>query len=171
MKSHLLIFFFLIFVIPSAAQTPCVASSETAPALLDLRLGMSPPAVQNALGRELKIKIKNKGERTFFQNFIDKRPPPTLQRVRAIYLRFYDGRLYQIEIFFENAPGWQNLDDFTNYLRSALPLPVEWMTEKGRSEIRCEHFSIVADHVLNPRVEITDEDVRARIEELRKKKP
>ncbi|HEY0429562.1 MAG TPA: hypothetical protein VGC76_17410 [Pyrinomonadaceae bacterium] len=169
MKTACLLFL-LISGISAAAQETCVSQSKTLPGLLNLHLETSPEQVQAIVGRSLKIKIKGNGERTFFANFIDKNPPPTLLNVRAIYLRFYDRRLYQIEIFFEDRVGWQNLTDFTIYLRDAMILPAAWQTKKGRSEIRCEQISIVADHVLNPRVEITDETTRTQIEKARKKK-
>jgi hypothetical protein len=171
MKSIVLIFFLLIFSASVAAQETCVIPSKTALALHNLRLEMSPEQVQSVIGRELKIKIKKKGERTFFQNFIDKqRPPQTLPNVRALYLRFFDGRLYQIEIFYENGNDWNTLESFARHLSASFNLPVaNWQTEKGRSEIKCAEVSLVADYVLNPRVEITDETVRAQIELLRKK--
>jgi hypothetical protein len=169
MKSIVLIFFLLILSATGAAQETCVIPSKNALALHNLRLEMSPEQVQSVVGRQLKIKIKKKGERTFFQNFIDKqRPPQTLPNVRAIYLRFFDGRLYQIEIFYENRSDLQTLAAFTEYLSASFNLPAaNWQTEKERSEIKCAEVSLVADYVLNPRVEITDEATRARVEESR----
>ena len=152
-----------------AAQGACVWEAKNAPALLNLKLGMSAQEAQNAVGRALKIKIKNKGERTFFQNFITKPAPPALNGVRALYLRFFDGRLYQIEIFYENREEWRTLQSFTQNLAARMDSPPFWTIKNGRSEIKCSEISIVADFVLNPRVEITNEIVRARVEELRKK--
>lgn len=170
MKSIVLILFLLILSVSCAAQDACVLESKTSSAVLNLRLEMSPAEAQSVLGNKLKIKVKNKGERTFFQNFIKDSPPPNLSGVRALYLRFFDGKLYQIEIFYENRSDWQTLAAFTDYLSAGSNLPASvWQTENGRSEIKCAEISLVADNVLNPRVELTDEKVRAQVEAARKK--
>lgn len=171
MKSFALILLFLCLSAGCAAQEVCALDSKTAPVLLNLKLQMSPEQVQNVLGRDLKIKIKGGGERTFFQNFIEKKAPPGLPGVRALYLRFFDRKLYQIELFYENRSDWQTLENFTAYVSANLNLPASsWQTAKGRSEIKCAAVSLVADNVLNPRIEVTDETIRAQIESIRRKK-
>ncbi len=171
MKLLVLILLFVFLNGVGAAQETCVMDSKTAPVLLNLKLQMSPEQVQNVLGRDLKIKIKGSGERTFFQNFIEKKAPPNLPGVRALYLRFFDRRLYQIEIFYENGNNWRTLEDFTAYVSTDLNLPASiWEITKGRGEIKCAASSLVADNVLNPRIEFTDETIRAQVEAIRKKK-
>lgn len=171
MKLMVLILLFVVLNVVGAAQETCILESKTAPVLLNLRLQMLPEQVQNILGRDLKIKIKKSGERTFFQNFIEKKAPPALPGVRALYLRFFDRKLYQIEIFYENRNDWQPLEQFNSYVSSDLNLPASsWQSAKGRSEIKCAAITLVTDNVLNPRIEITDEATRARVEELRKQK-
>jgi hypothetical protein len=169
MKPVILILLFLLSSVAGAAQEQCVSASKASLALHKLRLEMSPAEVQNALGRELKIKVKKTGERTFFQNFIKKPSPPTLPNVRALYLRFFDGKLYQIEIFYENQSDAQTLESFTEYLSATMNLPLAWQTKQGRSEIKCPQFSLVADNVLNPRIEITDEEIRQKAKSKRQK--
>lgn len=170
MRSINLILFLMLLSVPCAAQSVCDAESTKTIQLENLRLAMSPDEVQAVVGRTLKIKIKRTGERTFFQNFIDRPSPRTLPGVRAVYLRFFEGRLYQIEIFYENRSDWPTLVSFTAKLSANMDLPAQWPTEKGKSELRCGAISLVADQVLNPRIEITDEAVRAQVEILRKKK-
>lgn len=171
MKSFVLILLFLCLSAGCAAQNVCVIDSKTALILLNLKLQMSPEQVQSVLGRDLKIKIKGNGERTFFQNFIEKKAPPGLPGVRALYLRFFDRKLYQIEIFYENRNAWRTLEDFTAHVSENLNLPASsWQTAKGKSEIKCAAISLVADNVLNPRIEMTDETIRAQIEAIRRKK-
>jgi hypothetical protein len=170
MKPVFLLLLFLFLTAAGAAQEVCVMDSKTAPVLLNLKLQMSPEQVQSVLGSDLKIKIKGNGERTFFQNFIEKKAP-NLPAVRALYLRFFDRKLYQIEIFYENRNDWQTLADFTAHVSENLNLPASsWQTAKGRSEIKCAAISLVADNVLNPRIEITDETIRAQVEAIRQKK-
>ncbi|MGC2236913.1 MAG: hypothetical protein WA584_12180 [Pyrinomonadaceae bacterium] len=171
MKPLVLILLFLCLNVVGAAQDLCVLESKTAPVLLNLKLQMSPEQAQSVLGRDLKIKIKKSGERTFFQNFIEKKAPQTLPGVRALYLRFFDRKLYQIEIFYENRSDWRTLEDFTAHVSENLNLSASsWQTAKGRSEIKCAAVSLVADNVLNPRIEMTDEMIRARVEAIRQKK-
>lgn len=142
---------------------------KDAPALFNLKLGMSPEQAQSAIGRALKIKIKKDGERTFFQNFIKKDAPPSIRGIRAVYLRFFDRQLYQIEFFYTGEIPRRTTEDFINSQPAKFNLPAPaWKIEYGIAEINCGTFSVVADNVLNPRIEITDEIVRAKVEELRK---
>lgn len=165
MKTVILILLFLFCSIPCAAQENCDLSNTS---LLNLRLGISPEQARSVFGKDLKVKVKKKGQRTFFQNFIKKPAPNTLSGVRAIYLRFFDGRLYQIEIFYENRSDWQTLENFIGNFFVKTNLPA-WKIENGKAKINCAEFSIVADRVLNPRIELTNETIRAQIDESREK--
>jgi hypothetical protein len=169
-----LIFSFLIlltiFVASVAAQNACEAKLENAPVLFNLKLGMSPAEAQTVVGKSLKIKNKRSGEYTFFQNFIEKSAPNSLPDTRAVYLRFYDGALYQIEIFYEEKNETLTLEDFINRQSVKLNLPVEaWKIKFGIAEINCGEFSFAADKFLNPRLELTDEITLAKVEAKRKK--
>lgn len=157
-------------VFPCAAQEIQCALENT-PSPLNLRLGISPEQTQSILGKGLKIKIKKKGQHTFFQNFIEKPASPPLNGVRALYLRFLDRRLYQIEIFYEQRNQAETIENFAASLSAQLNFPVSaWQIEKGRAAINCGEFSFVADKILNPHIEITNETDRAAVEELRKQK-
>jgi hypothetical protein len=164
MKTFVLILIFLCCAMSAEAQENCVLSN--APALLNLRLGISPEQARSAFGRDLKVKVKKKGQRTFFQNFIEKPAPNSLNGVRAIYLRFFDAKLYQIEIFYENRGDWQTLENFINGFSAGKNLP-DWKIENGKAEIKCTEISIVADRLLNPRIELTDETIRAQVDAIR----
>ncbi len=124
---------------------------------------MSPPEARAVFGGKLKIKVKKEG--TFFQNYIEQNPPPFLAGVRALYLRFFDGKLYQIEIFYQTQNPKQTLAEFTERLSAQLNLPSNlWTTQFNKAALACSEFSLAADNVLNPRVELTDEAIRARFE-------
>ncbi|HEX8248090.1 MAG TPA: hypothetical protein VF599_07960 [Pyrinomonadaceae bacterium] len=161
-----------VFGVNCAAQSACDAQlRNAAPMLLNLKLGMSPAQAQSVFGRDLKIKNKRKGEYTFFQNFIERKAPHSLANIRALYLRFFDGRLYQIEIFYEEKSQWQTLEAFTAMLSSQWNFPANlWITEKSKARVDCGEFTLVADNVLNPRIEITNESDRAQAEDRRKGK-
>lgn len=158
----------LFFIAPCAAQEKCDLKLKDAPRFFGLSLAMSPKQAQSVLGRKLKLKIKKEG--TFFQNFIDKPPPDFLPEVRAIYLRFFDRRLYQIEVFYEAAEGERNLGEFVGSLPNKSNLPMNlWVTDNEKAKLVCAEFSIVADNVLNPRVELTDEITRSRFQAAQNK--
>ncbi len=166
----LLFLLLLFFPAARAAQEVCELKSKTAPLLLNLTIGASPEQARANFGKDLKIKIKKSGERTFFQNYIKKPAPERLGGVRALYLRFYDRKLYQIEIFYEPRADLPNLETIVNALSAQLNFPVAvWRIENNRAEIKCGEVSLIADNVLNPRVELTDETVRAAIAESRKR--
>jgi hypothetical protein len=129
---------------------------------------MSSEQARSIFGKDLKVKVKKKGQRTFFQNFIDKPAPNSLNGIRAIYLRFFDGKLYQIEIFYENRSDWQTLENFTGNFLAKANFPA-LKIENGKAEITCGEISIVADRVLNPRIELTNTAIRAQVEEIRER--
>lgn len=158
----------LLFVSNASAQSQnCNLPITDAPTLLGLRLGMSPPKVKSVFGGKLKIKVKKEG--TFFQNYIDKKPPSFLPNVRAVYLRFFDAKLYQIEIFYVPQTERQTLDEFVRQLDVKLNLPNVWTSEYGIATLNCNNFSIIADNVLNPRLQLTDEAIRTRFEAAQNK--
>jgi len=64
----------------------------------------------------------------------------------------------------------KTLEEITNTLSSQLNLPVPgWQIKNNRIEIKCGEISLVADNILNPRVELTDETVRLQVEAAREK--
>jgi hypothetical protein len=169
MKYALGLFFFLFFAAVCVAQNTnevCDLKSNEAPALFNLRLGMSPEDVQSVFGRDVKIKIKKNGNKVFFQNFIEKPAPPVLSGVRALYLRFFDRRLYAIEIFYEDKPEIKTVEDFTRYLSATLNFPNFWRAEHGKQTINCADFSVIADKILNPRAQLIDNATNAKAEEF-----
>lgn len=166
------IVFSLLAALPFAAraQEACGWTNKTASIILNLRLGMTTEEAQTALGKDLKIKLKAKGDYRFFQNYIDKNPPPGLRGVRALYLRFFERRLYQIEIFY-NEDFSPALENFAARLAAQLNFsPSEWIYENKRALIRCGENSLAADYVLNPRVELTDETALSKVSEQNKAK-
>ncbi len=169
-KSAAAILFSLAFVAVAAAQETCELSSKTASLFLNLQIGMSPEQARNVFGKDLKIKIKKNGERTFFQNYIKKPAPNSLRGVRALYLRFFDRRLYQIEIFYEPRQDLKTLEDIADALSSQLNFPIsDWKITNNRAAINCDEISLVADNILNPRIELTNETIRAKVKESREK--
>ncbi len=164
----------LILAVPGAAQEKCGLTVNDAPDFFGLKLGMTPARVKSVLGKSLKLKIKKEG--TFFQNFITKPPPLFLPNVRALYLRFFDYKLYQIEIFYQSVNKGaerdaQSLLRFVDVLSANKNLPAGfWEDFNGRFRLNCAEFSLVADDVLNPRIELTDEAARARFEAEQERK-
>jgi len=160
----------LLFMLPCAAQENCQTELKDAPRFFNLRLGMTAPEVQNAVGKKLKVKVKKKGERTFFQNFIKKPPPNTLRGIRALYLRFFNGTLYQIEIFYEEKTDWTTVASSAQFLPTNFNFAQSFQENAiNRIETKCTEFSLVADNVLNPRIELTNDLIRAQILEIRQR--
>lgn len=174
-----IIFLLLILCAPRAAFAQretkiCALTLRDAPAFFGLRLEMSPAEVKSVFGKSLKLKVKREG--TFFQNFIDKKPPAFLPGVRALYLRFFDGKLYQIEIFYDKAnretAQINPPTDLVNRLSADFNLPeISWETKDARFyKLTCDGFLLAVDNVLNARVELTDEAARALFEDAQKRK-
>jgi hypothetical protein len=160
----------IFFAFCAAAQDSKVCALTSAPRLEGLSLGMSPAEVQGVFGRSLKIKVKADGDRVFFQNYIGKKAPASLSGVRALYLRFLDGRLYQIEIFYEERADAPTLEAFAAELSARLNLPAaDWQFVKNKAVIDCGALTLVADKPVDPRVELTDAAKLAEAAARRKK--
>ncbi len=168
MKTLILILL-LMLAAPCAAQNACGLTIENAPALFNLKLGMTQAEVRQIFGKNIKISVKKNGTRSFFQNFIKKPAPPILPGVRALYLRFFENRIYQIEMFFEETNRQQTLADFTRDLSAKLSLPYAFENVKGKNVLKCAGFTIVTEKVLNPKVELTDEAGLAAFEAEQKR--
>ena len=126
--------------------------------------------VTNKLGKDLKIKIKKDEDYRFFQNYIDKKPPPNLTGVRAIYLRFFEKKLYQIEIFYEENKYPSDIKSFTEIISTQLNLPTsDWKFANRQAVLKCGESSLTADYQLNPRIELTNEPIKKQVDEINKK--
>ena len=159
--------------ISAAQNSPSSCALTSAPRLLGLSLGMSPAEAQGVFGKDLKVKIKSSGDRTFFQNYIGKPARGKLAGVRALYLRFLDGALYQIEIFYEERADAPTLEAFAARLAAELNFPPDvavWQFAKNRALVDCGAFTIIADKPVDARVALTDTARLAEAEARRKKK-
>ncbi len=151
------------------AQQKCELNLHEAPPLQNLNLGMSPIEARNVLG--IKVKAKKEGQSTYFQNYIKKKAKGNLTGIRAIYLRFYDAKLYQIEFFYDHNYRWQNLENLLDDYSIKNNFPREfWQTEYGYSEANCNGFSLDADYILNPHIQLTNDAVAELVEEERAEK-
>jgi hypothetical protein len=160
----------LLFSFAVRAQESCKLTVPQAPSMLNLKLGMSVPEVNSVIGRDLKVKVKSEGERTFFNNYIKKRAKGSLEGIRAIYLSFYDGRLYQIELFYQDDYRWPDLGSLLRDYSADQSFPeMFWNVKNGYGKAQCDGFSLDADRVLTPHIQLTDDAVMKRVEESRKK--
>jgi hypothetical protein len=162
-KSVVVICFLFTFVFAARARETCVWIERNAPVALNLQLGMTTAEANAVLRGDLKIKLKPKGDYRFFQNYIDKNPPARFRGVRALYLRFFEQKLYQIEVFYE-AEFSPALENFAGIAAGQFGFSAaEWTYENGRASVRCGEKTIAADYVLNPRIELTDEAVLDKV--------
>jgi hypothetical protein len=166
MKDILIIILLSVLSISVSAQTKCELPLDSAPKLFNLRLGMTGTEAKTAVSG--KLNIKNKKEGVFFQNYIKKSSPSNLPELRAIYLRFFDSKIYQIEIFYEQKP--QEIEEFVKTFSDKINLGFElWKIKNGIAELECDGFSIISDSYLNPRIELTDTKLRTEFKASKKK--
>jgi hypothetical protein len=86
-------------------------------------------------------------------------------------LRFYNGTLYQIEIFYKKEYRWQDLESFLKDYSAQQSFPNQfWQTEYGYSKAKCQGFTLDADYILNPHIQITDDAISEIVEKEREKK-
>lgn len=169
MKIFLITISVLIFTLNISAQQKCELNLTEAPTLQNLRLGMSPNDARNVL--KLKVKADKRGQSTFFKNYIKKKAKGNLIGIRAIYLRFYNRKLYQIEFFFEQNYRWQNLESLLVDYSATNNFPREfWQTEYGYADANCNGFSLDADYKLNPHIQLTNDAIAEIVEKEREEK-
>ena len=160
-----LILFCLSVIVSFAvsAQENC-SSIPNSNIFLNLQLGMNVTEVNQRLGRSVQIKIKNNDDYRFFQNYIDRQPPVNLGGVRAFYLRFFEKKLYQIEVFYEENKFPSDLKSFTEIISTELTLPLSgWKFAHRQALLSCDEHSLKIDYQLNPRIELTDETVLKKV--------
>ncbi len=171
MRRILFILSILLLAFPVLAQQPCGLTVDQSPRLLNLKLGMSVSEVNSVIGRDLKVKVKPAGERTFFKNYIKKPAKGTLTGIRAIYLSFYDGGLYQIELFYQDEYRWPDLGSLLRDYSSSQSFSENyWKVKNGYAKAQCDGFSLDADRVLTPHIQLTEDAVMKRVETERDKK-
>lgn len=139
-----------------AAQTAeCALGVDAAPALRGLRLGMSPAEAGRATG--LGVGVGKDGSGTYFKNYIKRRAKGRMRGTRAVYLRFYKNRLFEIEFFLEPEEGRPTLAGFVREYSDRHGLdPDIWRIEHGYAGAVCAGFTLEADQILNPHIQLTD---------------
>jgi hypothetical protein len=163
MLTRLIILAAVLFVVnPVIAQHPCSRDVSDSPSIFGLRLGRPVDELSNVIGPTIKFKPKKTGEGSFFQNFIEQEPPPKLTGTRALYVRYFIGKIYQIEIFFEDKDQSRKIEDFTKQLSTDYQLPLDaWTIKNNGAGIDCGGFSLKADAILNRHIELTDVAAKA----------
>jgi len=146
-----------IAVCAAKAQQPCSMSIADSPSITGLKLGMPIADLTSVIGPAIKFKPTKTGEGVFFQNFIEQEPPPKLTGTRTMYVRYFNGKVYQIEIFLDDKDQPSKLEEFTNRLSTYYELPREaWTVKNDRAEMDCGSFRVNADAILNRHIELTD---------------
>jgi hypothetical protein len=163
-----------IVVCAAKAQQPCKISIADSPSISGLKLGMPIAELTSVIGPGIKFKPTKTGEGVFFQNFIEQTPPPKLTGTRTMYVRYFNGKVYQIEIFFEDKDQPSKLEEFTTRLSTYYELPRDaWKVKNDRAELDCGSFRVNADAILNRHIELTDDAAYKdfQTKQQRKKKP
>lgn len=165
------VLFLLMISASVGAQSVCTQFTDTSEVLLNLRLGMTAHQVRDRFDGKLGIKTSKKGDYRFFQNYIKKDPPNNLSGVRAIYLRFFDSELYQVEIFYRENKYPQDILDFSVIVSDQLNLAsANWKIAHRQAVFSCGENSLKIDYQLNPRIELTNEKIRKEVDEINKTK-
>lgn len=168
-KTLVIICVLVILSLSASAQANC-SLTLSSNVFLNLQPGMKVVEVNQRLGRSVQIKIKNNDDYRFFQNYIDRQPPPNLSGVRALYLRFFEKKLYQIEIFYEENKFPSDLKSFIETISNQLTLPVSgWKITHRQAVLKCGENSLKIDYQLNPRIELTQDTVLQKVAQINKK--
>ena len=117
------------------------------------------------------MKVKPTGQRTFLKTKIKPSAKGGLNGIRSIFLRFFDGRLYQTEIFYHKGSKPQDLSAFSKDYSTRNRFPFDhWKIKYGYAVAKCAGFTLRADTILNPHIEITDELTLEKVKRAEKAK-
>jgi hypothetical protein len=135
------------------SQTPkCNLTLEQAPELRGLKLGMSPeqfddiyPGMKtNSIG-VIASNVVGLEERHISQESEPGTSASRLQDVNNIDVRFIDGRLYWIHIYYDRSVTWNTVDEFALKVSESLNLPPAWTRQLSSRELICGSFSLLAN--------------------------
>jgi hypothetical protein len=159
------IFLVLLIVLTSDSYAQCDLVIEDSPKMVGLRLGMTAAEANVALGRAAKVKVKKDGQYSYFKSYLKKgKSKGVLTGARAFYVRFYKKRLYQIEIFYHRDHRWSNLESLISDYSTESAFPFQfWAIRHGYAKAKCDGFTVKADYILNPHLEISDTGVLAKL--------
>lgn len=164
--SILLVFLVIVTFAAGNAMSQCLVETDASPRLVNIKLGMTASEANTALGGAAKAKIKDDGKHSFFKNYLKiGKAKGRLAGARAFYMRFYERRVYQTEIFYHSGYRWNDLESFVRDYSNENGFAFEnFVFKNGYAKAECVGFSIQADYILNPHIEITDETVVEKME-------
>lgn len=92
-----------------------------------------------------RAKIENRDILGFVEKSINGHDDSRLKGVSSLVAGFLDGRLYSINVFYENQIEWAGIDEFVRQFSAATGLPLKWdgLTNSSRS-LGCKGFSVFA---------------------------
>lgn len=136
----------------------CKLQLPDSPSLANIRLGMTVDQANAALGG--KPKLKSKGERrTNYFRFKQGKAKGPISGAKAFWVRFYQGRVYSVEIFYHS--GYGDLEGLIETYASRNGFDVSlFETKHGYSRAKCDGFSVKADLILNPHLELIDTNIK-----------
>ena len=166
------IFLALLIVLTVDLSAQCDLVLSDSPKMVGLRLGMTAAETNAALRGAAKVKAKTDGQYSYFKNYLKKgKSKGVLTGARAFYVRFYNKRLYQIEIFYHRDYRWNALESLISDYSAESAFPFEyWKTKHGYATAKCDGFTVRADYILNPHLEISNDAAVDAIAEEKKKK-
>ena len=164
---RLAIFFVLLGSFSVGANAECKLTIPESPPIAAVRLGMSPEDVNAALAGAARVKVKSDEQTSYFKSF--RKPGKAkgaLKGARAFFVRFFERRVYQVEIFYHEGSRPTNLESFVEAYSNASGFPQStFVIKHGYATAKCDGFVIRADTKLNPHIEITDEVALKKLED------
>ncbi|MDH3493259.1 MAG: hypothetical protein OEM82_06885 [Acidobacteriota bacterium] len=148
-------------------RAECTVTTGESPKLVNLRLGMSPEEVNAALGGASTVKVKKDTRYTHYRRFKKGKAKGQLAGVKTFWIRFFEKRVYSIEVFFHEYGNFQDVEYLAKRYSAAHDFAYENFEVKyGYARAECEGFSVKADYILDPHIEISDTNV---VESLKQK--
>ena len=143
------------------AQEKCAKTLAESPSVLGLKLGMSYQELSTALGPTAKVKPSKSGEGSIFLSYAEQPAPANLKDVRAMYIRMFESKAYQIEVFYQENQRDAKVEAVTAQLSQTFGLPsAAWTVKYNKAAMKCDGFSITADTILGTHIELTDNAAR-----------
>ncbi|HEX8773368.1 MAG TPA: hypothetical protein VF735_07145 [Pyrinomonadaceae bacterium] len=156
-------------------QQPSACGGKQAPALVGLRLGMTPAEVKESLADssmfDSRMSANNDvGSRAVNVPAADLKPEAG-DGIDSVNLTFVDNRLSQIKVTYNSAAQWDGLQDFfaRESQKLSLPKPDGALQGSGGNEkysVKCEGFTAVLAYSfgVSPNILIADTAARRAVD-------
>ena len=155
----------------SEMRSPCKLSMSESPEIRGLKLGLTTKEFESKFPNAKLPDADEAGDRIF--HVASSYPyGMELGGTRGVVLEFFDDKLVEFEITYDDSVRWLKVGDFVDAISSTLNLPEGWTSNRynrDTREMHCPDFVVSASVApfREARLKISERDILKRILERR----